>query len=305
MNKTIISWTNKTWNPTHGCSKVSDGCKYCYAMTLSLRYGWTKQPWTIQNEKKNVIMKPHKLVEPYKLKEPQRVFVNSMSDLFHAQIPDWYRAVIFCVMLDNDQHVFQVLTKRPELTIEWQANFMKAIASKDFADFAANAHPRIQAACRRPWSSPWGANIWMGTSVEDHRVTGRIDQLRQCGASVRFVSAEPLIGSWGGPITLEGIHWVIVGGESGTHMKPGNPRWIKQEWAIAIKDQCLSQGVAYFYKQDSGGRTELRPWLVENGQRWKWCQYPGDFTDPVNLDEPELEEDPHEKESQLPLFSDA
>ena len=127
MQKSIISWTQQTWNPASGCSKVSDGCKHCYAAALSERYGWTTKPWTIQNEAENVVLKPHKLKEPYLLKEPTRVFVNSMSDQFHRAIPDWYRAAIFCVMLDLPQHTFQILTKRPEAAIDWHERFLEAV----------------------------------------------------------------------------------------------------------------------------------------------------------------------------------
>jgi len=280
MNKSIISWTNVTWNPTHGCSKVSDGCKHCYAMTLSLKRGWTTKPWTVQNESDNVLLKPHKLADPYRLKEPQRVFVNSMSDLFHAMIPDWYRAAVFCVMMDLPQHVFQILTKRPESTIDWPDRFRDAVRSPEFICLTENTkNKHVKSALEKAidYRTSWAEHLWMGTSVEDSRVVGRIDQLRQCQAHVRFISAEPLIGALG-PIDLTDIHWIIVGGESGNHMKPGNPRWMQQEWARDIKNQCVDQAVAYFYKQDSGYKTELRTWLVEeDGSHWKWEQYPNDF----------------------------
>jgi protein gp37 len=286
MQESIISWTNQTWNPASGCSKVSDGCKFCYAMTLSLRYGWTSKPWTIQNEAENVVLKPHKLHEPYKLgNTPQRVFVNSMSDLGHGVIPDWYRAVVFCIMLDLPQHVFQVLTKRPETFVDWHIKFHEAVASDDFKQFTETVKDkRVKAALLKKWDSPWASNVWMGTSVEDHRVTHRVDTLRKCKAHIRFLSCEPLIGSLG-MVDLTGIHWVIVGGESGTHMTAGNERWMKQEWAREIRDRCVNQEVAFFYKQDSGVRTEMRPYLVEeDGSRWKWEQIPGDLKPAVNID---------------------
>jgi protein gp37 len=290
MQESIISWTNQTWNPASGCSKVSDGCKFCYAMNLSLRYGWTNKPWTIQNEAENVVIKPHKLHEPYKLGDtPQRVFVNSMSDLGHRVIPDWYRAVVFCIMLDLPQHVFQVLTKRPETFVDWHIKFHEAVASQEFKDFAAQVKDkRVKAALSKQWESPWSAHIWMGTSVEDHRVAHRIDTLRQCKAHVRFLSCEPLIGPLG-KVDLSGIHWVIVGGESGTHMTAGHERWMKQEWAREIRDMCVDQRVAFFMKQDSGTRTELRPYLVEeDGRRFKWEQYPNDLRDAVEIDTGEV-----------------
>ena len=127
MNETIIRWTDSSWNPVSGCSKVSDGCRFCYAMTISLKFKQTSKPWTIQNEAENVVIKPHKLHEPYTLgTEPQRCFVNSMSDLFHRVIPDWYRAAVFCVMLDLPHIIFQTLTKRSDATIDWHERFLAA-----------------------------------------------------------------------------------------------------------------------------------------------------------------------------------
>lgn len=247
---TAISWTDETWNPSTGCSKVSEGCRYCYAESLSRRFGWSEFPWTAPYATQNVKVHPDRLRKPYTWKKPSRVFVNSMSDLFHELIPDAFIAQVFAVMNDLPQHTFQVLTKRPERAAEW--------------------------------AGPWTPNIWMGTSVEDARVTHRIDFLRRCKAETRFLSCEPLIGPIG-PVDLSGIHWVICGGESGWHMsKPENKhRWMQQEWARELRDLCVEQNVAYFYKQDSGPRTELRPWLVEeDGLRWEWHQYPGALTPP-------------------------
>lgn len=286
MQKSNISWTGSTWNPISGCSKVSDGCKHCYAMTLSLKRGWTTLPWTIQNEEANVVMKPHKLNEPYKLKEPQRVFTNSMSDMFHRVLPDWYIAAMFCVMLDNPQHVFQVLTKRPERTVDWHERFLHAMKTPSFFEFREQVKDqRVKAALAKDWQTPWGDNIWMGTSVEDARVTHRIATLSQSLAVTKFISAEPLLGPFG-PVDFSGIDWVIVGGESGFHLTgPEDPRWMKMEWAREIRDMCVAQKVAYFYKQDSAKVTEVRPWLVEeDGSRWEWHQYPGELSTPVNLD---------------------
>lgn len=293
MQKSAISWTTQTWNPISGCSKVSDGCAHCYAMKLSNKYGWTTKPWTIQNEAENVVMKPHKLKEPYLLKEPSRIFTNSMSDMFHRVLPDWYVAAMFCVMLDNPQHVFQVLTKRPERTIDWVTRFHMAMESDEFSDFRREVKDkRVKNALSHFPATPWADNIWMGTSVEDARVTHRIETLRQSKAVTKFISAEPLLGSFG-QVDFGGINWVIVGGESGDHLTdPSHPRWMKQEWAREIKEQCVAQKVAYFYKQDSGKRTELRPWLVEeNGSRWEWHQWPGELTIPVNLDAPKQQPD--------------
>lgn len=252
---TAISWTNETWNPVTGCSRVSDGCRYCYAERLSLRFGWSPAPWTAANAAINVQTHPERLGKPLKFKPGTRVFVNSMSDLFHPQVPDEFIAQVFDVMARTPHVTYQILTKRPERVATWPG--------------------------------PWPANIWQGTSVEDARVTHRIDALRQCGAAVKFLSCEPLIGPLG-PVDLTGIDWVIVGGESGTHLKsPADPRWMRQEWARDLRDQCVAASVAYFYKQDSGPRTELRPWLVEeDGSRWRWHQYPGDLTPPELVDGP-------------------
>lgn len=290
MQKSIIGWTNQTWNPTFSCSKVSDGCKYCYAETLALKYGHSKSKWTIQNETENVQMKPHKLAEPYALKEPTRIFVNSMSDLFHRVIPDWYRAAVFCVMLSTPQHVYQVLTKRPEAAEDWHERFVAALQSPEFREMAAAAkNKRLKEALNTKWDSPWADHIWMGASIEDARVTHRLDSLRRNKAHVRFVSAEPLLGAWG-QVDLSGIDWVIVGGESGLHLTgPEHPRWMQQAWAREIRDLCVTAGVAYFYKQDSGKRTELRPYLVEeDGTHTVWQQYPGDLKPPTVYETGEL-----------------
>jgi protein gp37 len=248
---TAISWTDETWNPTSGCSHVSEGCRFCYAERISLKFGWSKKPWTAPNAEENVVLHPERLRKPYSWKTPSRVFVNSMSDLFHPQIPDSFIADVFKVMVDTPQHTYQILTKRPERAAEW--------------------------------GGPWPKNIWQGTSVEDAKAMPRIDHLRRCGAQTRFLSCEPLLGPLDG-INLDGIHWVIVGGESGFHMQPQSPRWMKMAWARSIRDACVDQGTAYFFKQDAGMKTELRPWLVEeDGSKWKWHQYPGIFTPPERI----------------------
>lgn len=248
---TGIRWTDQTWNPTTGCSKVSAGCKFCYAETLSLRMGWSAVPWTPANAEQNVILHPERLRAPTKWKTPSRVFVNSMSDTFHDQVPDDFIARIFAVMVDLPQHTFQILTKRPERAATWPG--------------------------------PWPKNIWMGTSVEDALAMPRIDLLRQCKAQTRFLSCEPLLGPLP-KIDLSGIAWVITGGESGLHMadpKWRAKRWMNMAWARELRDACVEQGAAFFYKQDSGLRTEERPWLVEeDGSRWTWEQYPSLMTPP-------------------------
>ena len=237
MQKTRISWADATWNPVHGCSKVSPGCDRCYAETLSLRLGLTKKAWTGENASENVTLKPRKLSEPYALKEPSRIFVNSMSDLYHKEIPDTFIAEVFKVMHECPQHVFQILTKRPRRAAKYPG--------------------------------PWEQNIWQGVSVENRKVLYRIDQLRECPANVRFLSLEPLLEPLG-ELDLDGIGWVIVGGESGKGYRP-----MSHLWARDIRDQCVEKGVAFFFKQSSAYRTELGTDLEEaDGTKTTWQQFP-------------------------------
>lgn len=220
MQQSNIAWTDETWNPTHGCTKVSDGCRNCYAERISLRYEHTEKEWIEPNAEDVVTEKPHKLREPYNLAEPSRVFVNSMSDLFHEQISDEYIREVFAVMRNCPEHIFQILTKRPERA----------------------ASVTLQ----------WPENVWMGTSVEDSRVTHRLDELRECDAETLFVSFEPLIGPIEDP-DLSGYDWAIVGGESGPDE---GRRDMAHEWVWPIKDACREQDVAFFFKQSSGRQSE-------------------------------------------------
>lgn len=239
---TLISWTDETWNPTTGCSRASDGCRFCYAETLSLRFGWSKKPWTHNNAVENVVLHPERLRKPSSWKTPKRVFVDSMADLFHEQVPDDYISRVFEVMAAHPQHIFQVLTKRPERAASWPG--------------------------------PWPFNIWMGTSVEDRRVIGRIEHLRRCEAKTRFLSCEPLLGDLG-LLDLSDIHWVIAGGESGQHITRHPERVMDHAWARALRDQCGAQGVAFFFKQSSGIRTETDTMLIEeDGTTSEWHQFP-------------------------------
>ena len=242
MNKTVISWTDATWNPTHGCTRVSEGCRNCYAERLSRQKGFTSLPWTKANEARNILLKPHKLREPYGLKTPSRIFVNSMSDLFHPLIPEDYLQRIFAVMADCPHHTFQVLTKRPERAITWHL---------------------------------WPVNVWLGVSIENAQTVHRLATLRTIPASTRFLSCEPLLG----PLALgdlSGIHWVIVGGESGPAFRP-----MAHGWAAHIKDACVAQGVAFFFKQSAAARTERGTSLQEaDGQFYRWAQYPGSLDPP-------------------------
>lgn len=244
---TAISWTTETWNPTTGCSRVSEGCRHCYAERISLKFGYSDRPWTEKNAIRNVQLKAERLRKPYAWKEPKRVFVNSMSDLFHPLIPDTYIAQVFKVMNDLSQHTFQILTKRPERAATWQG--------------------------------PWSPNIWMGTSVENRRALCRIDSLRSCSSNVRFLSLEPLLEPLADALDLSGIDWVIVGGESGPGFRP-----MEQSWCRNIKNLCVRKKIAFFYKQDSAFRTETRPWLMEeDGSKWEWHQYPNRLTPPKRV----------------------
>lgn len=235
--ETRISWTNYSWNPVHGCSKVSPGCDRCYAETISLRYGITKKPWTHENAKENILLQEHKLNEPYKYKTPCRVFVNSMSDLYHKEVPDNYISRVFEIMNSLPLCTFQILTKRPRRAAKWEGK--------------------------------WTDNIWQGTSVEDQKRLYRIDQLRECPAKIRFLSLEPLIEDLG-IINLEGIDWVIVGGESGKGFRP-----MPHEWARSIRDQCAYKGIPFFFKQSAAYKNETGTLLEEtDGTFSKWHQFP-------------------------------
>lgn len=240
---TNIAWTDETWNPIHGCSRVSDGCSNCYAESLSYdRYGWTEKPWTPENAAENVTLKPERLEpggdgHPAGYDEPKRIFVNSMSDVFHAQVPDAFIEEMFAVMRNYPEHIFQILTKRP----------------------GRAAHMDLQ----------WPPNVWMGTSVEDERVTTRLELLRDCAAETLFVSFEPLIGPVGS-IDLTGYDWAIVGGESGPDY-----REMSHEWVWPIRDECRRVDAAFFFKQSAAFRNESDPYLrEEDGVRREYHELP-------------------------------
>jgi len=206
-----IEWTEKTWNPTTGCNKLSAGCKFCYAEIMSYRL----QAMGIEKYKNGfkITTHPVALKIPYEWKKPSLVFVNSMSDLFHKEVPLSFIKKVFKVMNDTPHHTYQVLTKRPELVLKYNDKLS------------------------------WSKNIWMGTSVEDSRVTHRIDALRKTDAHVKFLSLEPLIGPLKN-LNLKNINWAIVGGESGHHARP-----IEYDWVMDIKRQCKKAGVFFFFKQ--------------------------------------------------------
>lgn len=230
MANSSIEWTEMTWNPTVGCTKISAGCKFCYAEVMSKRLKGMGQEKYQEGFR---VVKPHpgSLNIPYTWKSSKVVFVNSMSDLFHEDIPIEYIKAVFHVMNDNPQHVFQVLTKRAQRLFQ--------------------IHKQLK----------WTHNIWMGVSVEDDRVIDRIDYLRKTAAKVKFLSLEPLIG----PLLrlkLKSIDWVIVGGESGHRPRPMDPQWV-----LDIQDQCQKFGVAFFFKQ-WGGKNKKASGRLLNGRTY-------------------------------------
>src|SRR5579864_7750206 len=219
--KSEIEWTDATWNPVRGCTKISPGCKHCYAETFAERFRGVKgHPY---EQGFDLRLVPEKLTEPFTWRTPKLVFVNSMSDLFQTGVPDEYAAAVSHVMVKANWHTYQVLTKRSERMRDLLAGSLR------FA--AAQKH------------------IWWGVSVEDRKYgLPRIEHLRESPAAVRFLSIEPLLEDLG-PIDLSGISWVIVGGESGHGARP-----LKEEWVLSIREQCKTAGVPFFFKQWGGIR---------------------------------------------------
>ena len=261
-DNSAIEWTDSTWNPVTGCSKVSEGCRNCYAEALSLRFGRSRFPWSAQYAAENVVLHPERLEQPLRWRDARRVFVNSMSDLFHEQVPDEFIVRVFAVMSGARQHTFQVLTKRPLRMLAWQRRFVE---------------------------SPL-PNVWFGVSVErQQEANDRIPWLLRTQAAVRFLSCEPLLGpvnlselrlkngrrydalrgwSYGfaGDSSPEAGHrridWVIVGGESGPRRRP-----MDLDWARSIRDQCTAADVPFFFKQ-VGGRTPTAGGRELDGRTW-------------------------------------
>jgi protein gp37 len=224
-----IEWTDATWNPVTGCTQVSPGCDHCYALTFAERFrGVPGHPY---EQGFDFRLWPQRLDLPLLWKKPRRIFVNSMSDLFHKDVPDAFVLSIFDTMLQADWHTYQILTKRP------------------------------QRLARLGQSLPWPSHIWIGVSVETNDYAWRADYLRQVPAAVRFISAEPLLGPVD-QLSLDGLHWVITGGESGAGHRQCDPAWVRD-----VRDRCVGEGVAYFHKQ-WGGRTPKAGGRILDGRTW-------------------------------------
>lgn len=290
MSQTSIEWTEKVWNPVTGCSKVSEGCRNCYAERMSHRFKWTEKPWNHLNAKENVKLHPERLEQPLMWKKPSKIFVNSMSDLFHEEVPFSFISKVFHTMWLADHHIFQILTKRPERMLEY-FNREETMFEIIDADVGVNPLPL--------------SNVWIGVSVENQKAADeRIPLLLQTPAAVRFLSCEPLLG----PIELKGhvyqvatglseyidwltgrttqksnvfggetspwlyrdlyefpkdyeeprIHWVIVGGESGPKARPIDPDWVR-----SLRDQCQAVKVPFFFKQWGGTNKKKNGRLLD------------------------------------------
>jgi protein gp37 len=224
-----IEWTESTWNPVTGCDKISPGCKFCYAERMAERLHAMGQP----NYKNGfeLTLQPHMVELPLHWKRPQTIFVNSMSDLFHKDVPLSFIQQVFDVMRRAHWHRFQVLTKR--------------------ADRLAELDPELT----------WSPNIWMGVSVESAKYVNRIDHLRQTRANVKFLSLEPLLGPLS-RLDLRSIDWAIVGGESGPKARPMSPSWV-----VEIREQCKAARVPFFFKQ-WGGKNKKKAGRVLEGRTW-------------------------------------
>jgi len=228
-DNSAIEWTEATWNPVTGCSQVSPGCAHCYAKTFAER--WRGVPGHPYEQGFELRLWPQRLDQPLRWGRPRMIFVNSMSDLFHEDIPFEYLEAVFEVMGQADRHTFQILTKRHERLAELAP------------------------------SLTWHPNIWIGVSVENRRFTHRVDCLREVNAAVRFISAEPLLGSLDN-LDLSGVNWLIAGGESGPKHRP-----MRVEWARELRDRCVAKDVAFFFKQWGGHRPKSGGRLLD-GRTW-------------------------------------
>ena len=236
-DKSAIEWTNSTWNPVTGCTKVSSGCDHCYAERFSERFrGVVGHPFETGFD---LTLRPERIDQPKRWRKSRLIFVNSMSDLFHKDIPEHFVSRVFDTMETADHHVYQVLTKRSSL--------MRNFVNRRYLDHPAPRH------------------IWLGVSIENASAMGRLRHLKQAKASVRFVSFEPLLGPLG-EVDLKEIHWVIAGGESGPGARPPDIGWLRE-----IRDCCRDQAVPFFFKQ-WGGRTPKHGGNLLDGRQW--LEYP-------------------------------
>lgn len=245
MAETQIEWTDATWNPVAGCSLASSGCKNCYAMQMARRLeamGVDKYKGLTNKRTKNatwngVVRLDYKSLDiPYRWRKPRKIFVNSMSDLFHEEVPDDFILDVWKVMEETPHHNYQILTKRPERMKQFVSSKIKAVLP----------------------------NVWLGTTVESKDVSKRINYLRKTPAAIRFISFEPLIDSVG-KVNLKDIHWAIVGGESGSRARP-----IKEEWIDQIHEQCEIYKTAFFFKQwGSWGKDNQKRSKKANGREYK------------------------------------
>ncbi|MCP4141991.1 MAG: phage Gp37/Gp68 family protein [Chloroflexi bacterium] len=238
MSNSTIEWTESTWNPLTGCTKVSPGCKNCYAERMSKRLKAMGQKKYINEFE--LTEHPQVVADPLKWKKPQTIFVNSMSDLFHKDVSVEFIQSIFKVMREAHWHKFQILTKR--------------------AERLAELNPQLK----------WADNIWMGVSVENNDYAYRIDYLRKTDAKTKFLSLEPLLGSLPN-LNLDGIDWAIVGGESGPKSRP-----IKEEWVTEIRDQCIESQTPFFFKQ-WGGVQKKKAGRELQGKIWSQMPRRGAF----------------------------
>jgi len=258
-DRSAIEWCNASWNPVTGCDRVSPGCAHCYALELAPRlrarglakYARARDGGRASGPAFGVTLHPGELERPCRWREPRRVFVNSMGDLFHTDVPFEFVDQVFATMAGCPRHTFQVLTKRPQR--------MLAYCEQRYEQLAGELHA-LGAAATVPWP-----NVWLGVSIENARWAWRADVLRDVPAVARFISAEPLLG----PLTrldLSGVDWLIVGGESGPRHRPVHLEWVRE-----LRDLALQVGVAFFFKQ-WGGRTPRTGGRILDGRQW--AQFP-------------------------------
>lgn len=266
-DKSAIEWTDATWNAVTGCSEVSPGCDNCYARTLAhgkLAKAYGARLPVVDSDATRadtfaVRLWPERLEQPFRWRGSRRIFVNSMSDFFHVDVPQDYQDRMFAVMGLAGQHQFQVLTKRPGRALRY--------LTRAYLPGALNDAAILHGYSMRPWAdmAMWPLpNVWLGATIENQDAAFRADQLRQCPAAVRFLSCEPLLGPL--ELDLTGIHWLIAGGESGPGYRKVDPDWIR-----SLRDQCQAQGVAFHFKQ-WGGRTSKAGGRTLDGRTWD--EYP-------------------------------